>query len=330
MDQIEIDCGADSSDFNWTPSDLDGDGICDSLDVDIDGDGIPNDDEIRSGLDSRNPDTDGDGINDYSDLFPIDVSEWHDSDGDGFGDNIDTNDDFDSLLDSEELELGTNPFDSDTDGDGILDHNDAFPLIASEWADYDEDGIGDNADSDDDGDMWLDDDDAFPYDSSEWIDTDGDGIGDNTDSDDDDDGSTDIQELECGSDPLDKNSVSLWYDYDQDSVCDLVDSDDDGDGIVDSDDSICKFTLNGETVATSGEFLGCSVRERADIGDLTSMGVYYLSKYEMIIVAFFGLLAVIIISRNYRGRQNESNHSLSSELNLDYSELGDDALEDDN
>lgn len=40
----------------------------------------------------------------------------------------------------------------DTDGDGVPDHKDPFPLDPKEWADADGDGVGDNADPDDDND----------------------------------------------------------------------------------------------------------------------------------------------------------------------------------
>ena len=63
----------------------------------------------------------------------------------------------------------------DSDGDGVLDNEDAFPYDASETIDTDSDGIGDNAD-------------AFPDDPTESLDTDGDGVGDNTDPDVDGDG----------------------------------------------------------------------------------------------------------------------------------------------
>ena len=56
----------------------------------------------------------------------------------------------------------------DTDGDGVADVNDAFPMDPDETADSDEDGVGDNAD-------------AFPDDPDETADADGDGIGDNAD-----------------------------------------------------------------------------------------------------------------------------------------------------
>ena len=48
--------------------------------------------------------------------------------------------------------LGTNPGNADTDGDGIADMNDVFPLDPTESVDTDGDGFGDNVDTDDDND----------------------------------------------------------------------------------------------------------------------------------------------------------------------------------
>ena len=83
------------------------------------------------------------------------------------------------------------PSDTDTDGDGVSNADDAFPYDPTETTDLDGDGVGDNADMDDDGDGYNDDVDAFPRDASEWVDTDGDGIGNNSDNDDDNDGVND-------------------------------------------------------------------------------------------------------------------------------------------
>ena len=58
----------------------------------------------------------------------------------------------------------------------------------------DNDGIGDICDTDDDGDGTNDREDAFPLDNSEDTDTDGDGIGDNADTDDDNDGILDVND----------------------------------------------------------------------------------------------------------------------------------------
>ena len=87
------------------------------------------------------------------------------------------------------------PSDTDTDGDGFNNAEDAFPYDPNENSDLDEDGVGDNADPDDDGDGIEDSDDAFPENPAEWMDTDSDGTGDNSDSDDDNDGVEDYQDM---------------------------------------------------------------------------------------------------------------------------------------
>ena len=64
-------------------------------------------------------------------------------------------------------------YDLDTDGDGVTDTIDAFPLDSSQFEDTDSDGYGDNSDGNNS--------DAFPDDFSQWADADGDGYGDNPD-----------------------------------------------------------------------------------------------------------------------------------------------------
>lgn len=54
-----------------------------------------------------------------------------DTDHDGIFDDVDPDDDNDSLLDSEEIQLGTNPKVADTDGDGVKDGDDFYPLDPS-------------------------------------------------------------------------------------------------------------------------------------------------------------------------------------------------------
>lgn len=91
---------------------------------------------------------------------------------------------------------------SDSDNDGVLDAVDNCPATAnSNQADLDGDGTGDVCDTDDDGDGIPDTEDAFPMDDSEDTDTDGDGTGNNTDLDDDNDGvpdSSDDCSLQAG------------------------------------------------------------------------------------------------------------------------------------
>ena len=119
---------------------------------------------------------------------------------------------------------------SDTDGDGVLDSLDAFPMDANETSDYDGDGVGDNEDMDDDNDGVSDSADAFPTDSSETEDIDGDGVGNNADTDDDNDGVDDnLDEF-----PLDSSEA---FDNDGDGVGDNADMDDDNDGVSDQEDA---------------------------------------------------------------------------------------------
>jgi len=230
-DSIESTCGSDPLDASSLPLDTDQDGSCNAQDGD----------------------DDNDGFADVVDAFPLDAGEWIDTDGDGFGNNGD----------------------DDDDGDAVLDNADAFPLDAGEWEDNDGDGIGNNADLDDDQDGWSDIDEAdcqtdpysffdvpvdfdadhicdrvdpdddgdgiedaydmFQFDASEWDDLDFDGIGDNADADDDGDGWFDLDEPNCGTDPMDANSIP--DDFDGDRICDPMDNDDDNDLIIDVNDA---------------------------------------------------------------------------------------------
>jgi hypothetical protein len=112
-----------------TNPDTDGDGLTDGDEVNLygtdpsyadgDGDGLTDPGEVEAGTDAFNPDTDGDGSLDGAEVIylgtdPLDPTDFvptgnaADSDGDG-------------LTDEEELELGTDPYDQDTDDDGLLD-----------------------------------------------------------------------------------------------------------------------------------------------------------------------------------------------------------------
>ncbi|MCI5116776.1 MAG: hypothetical protein D3913_02185 [Candidatus Electrothrix sp. LOE1_4_5] len=83
-------------------SDLDNDGIADYDDVDMD----------------------GDGVNNNNDDFPEDKTEWIDTDKDGTGNNSDPDDDNDGMSDEWEEINGFDPYDAndaflDSDGDGF-------------------------------------------------------------------------------------------------------------------------------------------------------------------------------------------------------------------
>jgi hypothetical protein len=155
--------------------DTDADGLVNSVDLDDDGDGLPDDWEKTHGFD------------------PL---EWTDN-------SID--EDGDTLTRLQESELGTDPGLDDTDSDGVPDASDAFPTDGEEWSDADDDGLGDNADPDDDDDRIADAWDAFPFDPNEWADADADGVGDGVDPDDDNDGVLDVQDAF----PLDKTRSGM-------------------------------------------------------------------------------------------------------------------------
>ena len=151
------------------------------------------------------------------------------------------------------FEAGCLSDDGDADGDGFININDAFPTIASEWSDIDDDYIGDNSD-DSDNDGSLDAFDDFPFDPSEAQDSDGDTIGNNADVDDDNDGFLDASD----EFPLDPTE---WEDSDSDGVGDnsdtfptnpLESSDFDDDGIGDNADN-CMMIVNGSQLNTDGD-----------------------------------------------------------------------------
>ena len=108
--------------------DTDNDGTVDRLDSDDDNDGLSDADETRIGTDHLRIDTDGDGYNDKVDIFPLDAKEAIDTDRDGLGDNTDPDDDNDGLSDEQEKTKGTDPKRQDTDGDGVIDSRDFYPL----------------------------------------------------------------------------------------------------------------------------------------------------------------------------------------------------------
>ncbi|MCW8347432.1 heparin lyase I family protein [Vibrio sp. ZSDZ65] len=68
----------------------------------------------------------------------------------------------------DKLQFNLSPLSKDSDGDGIVDAEDAFPNDPNEWIDTDQDGIGNNQDLDDDGDGVNDDMDDYPLDASRW------------------------------------------------------------------------------------------------------------------------------------------------------------------
>ncbi|MCX6356631.1 MAG: hypothetical protein NT045_01935 [Candidatus Aureabacteria bacterium] len=82
----------------------------DNAEVDTDGDGLTDQEEIELGTDPENEDTDDDGLNDYEEV------------NDYGTDPLDSDSDDDGLTDGEEVyDYGTDPLDKDTDGDDMDD-----------------------------------------------------------------------------------------------------------------------------------------------------------------------------------------------------------------
>ncbi|MDO6422645.1 hypothetical protein [Saccharophagus degradans] len=176
---------------------------------DYDTDGLTNLEEFNAGTNPLESDSDFDTL---SDLF--EVTYGFDPTTNNGEDVLDS--DGDGLLNYQEQQRGTNPTLIDTDGDTIADNVDAFPTNEGEWADNDEDGVGDNADLDDDNDGLSDNDEAT-YGTNPLL------------EDSDEDGFSDAREInELGTAPLlaDTNT-------DGDDLPDSLDADDDNDGLSD-------------------------------------------------------------------------------------------------
>ncbi|HEV2127692.1 MAG TPA: hypothetical protein VGR22_03625 [Thermomicrobiales bacterium] len=138
-------------------------------DIDSDGDGVDNADEIAAGTNPDDPDTDDDGL---FDGVEIELGT----------DPLSADTDEDGILDGDEVfSAGTDPLNSDTDGDVLYDGGELLyntdPLVV----DTDVDGLTD-------GDEVY-----FSETSPTAVDTDG-------------DGRTDYDEVVAGTDPLDANS----------------------------------------------------------------------------------------------------------------------------
>ena len=190
-------------------ADLDGDLVPDSLDDDVDGDGIKDIEEVFPGVDGwvsdpRRADTDGDGISDgeevtigsdgfitdpsrrdtdgdgVSDAFEINVlltrPDLFDTDGNGVADG-DEDSDSDGLTHREEELAGTQPFLADSDSDGLLDGAEIELGLDPLDPDSDDDGVLDGQE-DFDGDGLGNADEQVLGTDPQLADTDGDGLDD--------------------------------------------------------------------------------------------------------------------------------------------------------
>ena len=154
---------------NIAKADTDEDGVSDAdevkvhntnpLQADTDGDTLTDGFEIARGLNPLSQDTDGDTLLDADDQCPLSLANQTvlpngcavgDDDSDGIDNNADK-----CAATPTGLTVDTDGCSDDqrdTDQDGIVDINDAFPTDIRESNDLDGDGIGDNSDTDRDGD----------------------------------------------------------------------------------------------------------------------------------------------------------------------------------
>jgi len=175
-----------------------------------------------------------------------------DTDEDGVGNFYDLDDDNDSLFDDTEIIWGTNPLIADTDGDGVIDGEDIFPLDSNESKDNDEDGVGDNADEDDDNDGLKDEEELWIYETDPLIiDTDKDEL-------------SDKEEVELGTNPL------------------KVDTDEDG--VIDSKDI---FPLDPNRAQAS---IFESIRGFFEKKELPSTKILFLAGFLLFVFLFLFLL----------------------------------------
>ena len=189
--------------FNFV-TDPPGDPVSDTPWVIIDGKTQPylwwqddDGDGIAAYLDT---DDDGDSVNDTNDAFPLNAAASVDTDGDGLPDDWNTGCD-QACQDASGLTL-----DNDDDNDLVGDSLDACPSTpGTESGQVNTEGCG-PSERDTDGDSVNDNLDAFPLDPNETLDSDGDGYGDN-------------EEISEGTDPNDaddqpiQSGLPIWLLY---------------------------------------------------------------------------------------------------------------------
>lgn len=112
--------------------------------IDSDEDGLPDFVEKQIGTDINNEDTDSDGLTDYQEYYILGTDPLvYDSVTEGVSD-ADADSDDDGLSNIKEFELGTKPFNPDTDNDGLTD-GDEVNIYGTDPLKYDtdDDGISD-------------------------------------------------------------------------------------------------------------------------------------------------------------------------------------------
>ncbi len=230
------DTNGNGVDDRFEPLDTDGDDLPDYLDLDADGDGISDADENQISDVVSGEDSNGNGIIDSLDVELTlgsdansngidDAFEPTDTDSDGIPDFQDLDSDNDSIADAIE---GT----VDTDGDGLGNYRDLDSdgdLLPDSFEVGNDSGMPRNTDGDAEPDyLDLDSDNDNLLDSVESnvglaIDSDKDSVPNHLDWDTDNDGITDLNEI----------AALINKDTDGDSIPDRFDADADNDGVLD-------------------------------------------------------------------------------------------------
>jgi len=275
-------------------TDDDGDGLSDDEENDIGTDSLDPDTDGDFYCDGPIVVT---GCVGSDDAFPLDDSEWLDTDGDNIGNNADPDDDGDSYDDIWEIDNGFDPLDGcdpnlnssacDQDSDGLTNGEEITLGTDVTNPDTDDDGYCD-------GDLGVEGicvagPDDFPLDPAAHLDTDGDGMPDTLngtstsepalieDLDDDNDGLFDLDEIANGTErlnpdtdgdgycdgsvtvgsciagdvfPLDENE---WFDTDDDGTGNNADTDDDNDGLNDTAEASSDPATNSTNPDTDGD-----------------------------------------------------------------------------
>jgi hypothetical protein len=209
------------------PLDTDLDGVPDYLDLDSDNDGLS--DELESGATGN--DHDNDNIVDH---FDIDITGGVDANTDGIDDaaiQLLLDGDSDNLPDYLDIVFDGDRDTVDTDKDGIPDSVEC-PVYPTDCPDSDADGTPDFLETDSDGDGIDDRDEAGTQAPGILLDTDGDGTPDYRDTDSDDDGLDDAVEGLSS----DADSDGIPDALDPDSTGAAFGGDSDGDGVADMDE----------------------------------------------------------------------------------------------
>jgi hypothetical protein len=249
---------------------IDGDGLGDPCDPDIDGDGADNEsDNCPRHANADQVDHDDDGLGDVcspdadEDGVPRDFNEDGEADTPcrgGVRENCDDNCPLQANPDQRDSDVDGigNVCDPDVEGDGIPNDEDNCPETTNfDQADLDGDGLGDLCDTDDDGDDVEDDmDNCEGVSNPDQSNLDEDRQGDACDDDDDGDGRLDDQD-NCPRIPNEAQQ-----DADFDGIGDVCDSDADNDGVDDDDDN-CPAIAN----PTQDDFDSDGLGDECDIDD---------------------------------------------------------------